>query len=61
MADAFRFGAMALFEANAALCRGDPHRGRDRQYTVLDVPLVLADAPLRPSVLREVRDPTITY
>jgi len=61
MADAFRFAAMALFEANESLCRGDPHRGRERQYTVLDVPLVLADAPLRRSVLHEVRDPTISY
>jgi len=30
-------------------------------YTVLDVPLVLADPPFRRSVLREVRDSTITY
>jgi len=61
MADAFRFAAMALYEANEALCLGDPHRGRDRQYTVLDVPLVLADAPLRRSVLHDVRDATISY
>ncbi len=36
MADAFRFAAMALFEANEELCVGDPVRGRERQYTVLN-------------------------
>lgn len=61
MADAFRFAAMALFEANEELCAGDPVRGRERQYTVLDVPLLLADPPYRRTVLRAVSDPTITY
>ncbi|HEX2515516.1 MAG TPA: hypothetical protein VH257_12485, partial [Chloroflexota bacterium] len=59
MEDAFRFALLTLYEANEALCQEDPRQGRERQLTVLQVPTVLADAPFRRRLLRQVRDPLI--
>ena len=60
MEDAFRFALLTLFEANRAICAADP-RGRDRQFTLLDVSPVLVDPIYRRSVLSLVADPVITY
>ncbi len=58
MEDAFRFALLTLYEANRALCAGDPN-GRRAQHTVLDVPSLYRSAPFRRSVLRSVADPGI--
>jgi hypothetical protein len=59
MEDAFRFALMALFEANASLCREDRSRGRDWQHTVLDVPALLQLRGFRRRVLKRAADRTI--
>ena len=59
MEDAFRFALLSLFDANAAMCGADPSAGRAAQYTLLDVPAILADAGFRAHVLRSVSDPTV--
>jgi hypothetical protein len=59
MEDAFRFALASLVEANVALCADDPDRGRQRQYTLLDVPAILSDARFRRDVLARVRDPAV--
>jgi hypothetical protein len=59
MEDAFRFAALALFEANQALCAQDPWHGRSAQHTILDVPAVLERRPFRRQVLKRTRDPVI--
>ena len=59
MEDAFRYALMTLFEANLAMCRQDPQRGPARQYTLLDVPTVLADTLFRREVVNSLDDPTI--
>jgi hypothetical protein len=53
----FRFALLLLLEANQELCREDPSGGRDRQYTILEVPRVLEDEALRSALLPHVRDP----
>jgi hypothetical protein len=58
MEDAFRFALLTLYEANRALCGGDP-AGRSRQHTVLDVPPLLVIPYFRRSVLALVTDPTV--
>jgi hypothetical protein len=50
---------MALYEANERICEADPG-GRARQFTVLDVPALLAEPPFQRRVLGLVRDPVIT-
>jgi hypothetical protein len=59
MEDAFRFALMALFEANQALCRDDPQRGRSAQHTVLEVPSLLSLRGFRGRVLERTTDPMI--
>jgi hypothetical protein len=59
MEDAFRFAALALFEANQAFCAQDPRFGRSAQHTILDVPAVLERRPFRRQVLKRTRDPVI--
>jgi hypothetical protein len=53
----FRFALLLLLEANQQLCRGDPSGGRDRQYTILEVPRVLEDEAFREALLPNVVDP----
>ncbi len=59
MEDAFRFALLTLYEANETICRRDA-AGRDRQFTVLQVPAVLADAPFRRSLMDLITDPVIS-
>ena len=59
MEDAFRWALKTLWAANEDLCRRDPAGGRDRQLTVLQVPLVLADPAFSEGVLKDVDDPAI--
>jgi hypothetical protein len=59
MEDAFRFALMALFEANASLCREDRACGRDWQHTVLEVPALLQLRGFRRRVLKRAADRTI--
>ena len=56
MESAFRYSLLTLFEANQTICDRDPVGGRLRQYTILDIPALLADPPFRRSILRLVRD-----
>jgi hypothetical protein len=58
MEDAFRYALLTLFEVNQATCAEGPV-GRDRQHTVLQVPMLLADGDFRRSVLGLVSDPVI--
>jgi hypothetical protein len=53
----FRFALLLLLDANEQLCRDDPTGGRDRQYTILEVPRVLEDEAFRSALLPNVRDP----
>ena len=52
MADCFRYAALTLCEANAALCAADPGdapgAGRSRQHTVLELPGALHRGGLPP-------------
>jgi hypothetical protein len=59
MEDAFRFAALALFEANEALCAEDVRGGRGAQHTILDVPAVLERPGFRRQVLKKTSDPVI--
>ena len=43
----FRMALILLVEANKRLVIADPSGGRDRQYTILEVPRVLEDDLLR--------------
>jgi Type IV secretion-system coupling protein DNA-binding domain len=61
MEDAFRFGLMALFEANEAICHMDPNAGRSAQHTVLEVPDLLGIPRFRNSVLKRTSDPAIKH
>src|SRR5215813_7829743 len=61
MEDAFRFGLMALFEANEALCQMDPDAGRGHQHTVLEVPDLLGIPSFRNRVLKQTSDPAIKH
>ncbi len=59
MEDSFRFALLTLYTANHTMCTKEP-AGRSRQYTILDIPALLIDAPFRISVLAHVSDPVIT-
>jgi len=59
MEDAFRFALLALFEANEALVRAEPARGRFAQHTVLEVPALLSLRGFRRRVLKRTVDPAI--
>jgi Helicase HerA, central domain len=52
----FRFALLLLVEANQRLVAADPTGGRDRQWTILEVPRVLEDAAFRRALLADVRD-----
>ncbi len=64
MEDCFRNAALALFEANEALCAADRRRragsGRSRQHTVLDIPALFAVGAFRREVLALVADPDVS-
>ena len=59
MEDAFRFALLALFEANEALVRAEPARGRFVQHTVLEVPALLSLRGFRRRLLKRTADPAI--
>jgi hypothetical protein len=58
MEDAFRYALLTLYAANEAICTAEP-LARGRQFTILQVPPLLADGAFRESVLADVDDPTI--
>jgi hypothetical protein len=58
MEDAFRYALMTLFEANEELC-DHGERACNRQFTILDVPAVLAETGFRRWLLEMVADPVI--
>ena len=58
MEDIFRFALLSLYAANATICATEPG-GRSRQYTVLQIPALLADKPFRQHVLARVPDAII--
>jgi len=55
----FRMALLLLVDANERLVAADPTGGRDRQYTVLEVPRVLEDDRFRRRLLTPVLDPQI--
>jgi hypothetical protein len=55
----FRMALLLLVDANQRLVRADPTGGRDRQFTVLEVPRVLEDDQLRRRLMADVPDPQI--
>jgi hypothetical protein len=55
----FRMALILLVEANERLVVADPSGGRDRQYTILEVPRVLEDDLLRGRLLAAMPDPQI--
>jgi hypothetical protein len=55
----FRMALLLLVDANQRIVAADPTRGRDRQFTVLEVPRVLEDDRLRRRLLSQVPDPQI--
>jgi Helicase HerA, central domain len=52
----FRFALLLLVEANQRLVAADPTGGRDRQWTILEVPRVLEDPDFRRALLIDVHD-----
>jgi hypothetical protein len=52
----FRFALLLLLDVNARLCRDDPTGGRNRQYTILEVPRVLEDDGFRTALLPAIQD-----
>jgi hypothetical protein len=52
----FRMALLLLVDANERLVRADPTGGRDRQFTILEVPRVLEDDYVRRGLLAEVTD-----
>jgi hypothetical protein len=60
MEDVFRYAVMTLFDANLQLCRADPECARSRQYTLLDLPILLGDMPFRREVLRTLDNPDLS-
>jgi hypothetical protein len=58
MEDSFRFALLSLVEANETRVR-DEVEGRGRQYTILDVPVILQELGFRRHVLERVADPLI--
>ncbi|MFN8475026.1 MAG: DUF87 domain-containing protein [Anaerolineae bacterium] len=59
MEDAFRFALLTLYLANEKVVKDEGDAGRDRQYTLLDVPPLLAERAFRRRVLRGVDDATV--
>ena len=59
MEDCFRFGLMTLFEANETYCATDPHRGRERQHTILELPQLFINLAFRKTLVELARDPAI--
>ncbi len=59
MEDAFRFALLTLYLANERIVRSEGDAGRDRQYTLLDVPPLLAERAFRRRVLQNVDDLTV--
>jgi hypothetical protein len=55
----FRMALLLLVDANQRIVAADPTGGRDRQFTVLEVPRVLEDDRLRQRLLAHVADPQI--
>jgi hypothetical protein len=55
----FRMALLLLVDANRRVVAADPTGGRDRQFTVLEVPRVLEDDRLRRRLLAQVPDPQI--
>jgi hypothetical protein len=55
----FRMALLLLVDANRRVVAADPSGGRDRQFTVLEVPRVLEDDQLRRRLLAQVPDPQI--
>jgi hypothetical protein len=55
----FRMALLLLVDANERVVAADPTGGRDRQFTVLEVPRVLEDDRLRRRLLAQVPDPQI--
>src|SRR5919204_232423 len=53
----FRMALVLLVDANQRLVATDPTGGRDRQYTILEVPRVLEDDQLRARLLQDLPDP----
>jgi Helicase HerA, central domain len=53
----FRMALVLLVDANQRLVAADPTGGRDRQYTILEVPRVLEDDQLRARLLQDLPDP----
>jgi hypothetical protein len=56
---AFRMALLLVVDANQRLVAADPTGGRDRQFTVLEVPRVLEDDRLRQRLLAQVPDQQI--
>jgi len=52
----FRFALLLLIDRNEQLCRDDPTGGRDRQYTILEVPRVLEDDAFRQALVHQASD-----
>jgi hypothetical protein len=55
----FRMALHLLVDANARIVSADPTGGRDRQYTILEVPRVLEDDMFRGRLLRDLDDPQL--
>jgi hypothetical protein len=55
----FRMALLLLVDANQRIVTADPTGGRDRQFTILEVPRVLEDDHLRRRLLAQVPDPQI--
>ncbi|MBV9583094.1 MAG: TraM recognition domain-containing protein, partial [Chloroflexi bacterium] len=52
----FRFALLLLVEANQVVVAADPTGGRDRQWTILEVPRVLEESGFRQALLAEIHD-----
>jgi hypothetical protein len=52
----FRFALLLLVETNRAVVAADPTGGRDRQWTILEVPRVLEEPAFRQALLAETHD-----
>jgi hypothetical protein len=52
----FRFALLLLVEVNQQIVDADPTGGRDRQWTILEVPRVLEEPAFRQALLAEIHD-----
>ncbi|MFN8472484.1 MAG: DUF87 domain-containing protein [Anaerolineae bacterium] len=59
MEDAFRFALLTLYLANKKVVKDEGDAGHDHQYTLLDVPPLLAERAFRRRVLQNVDDLTV--